>query len=296
MGRSKPTSRHPGTGALGLLALGLALHCGTAASADAPGFDAAGNGARPPVTARTPPPARPLDTALAAVENGELERALEELEEAVAAAPDNLRLGSEYRQAAIRAGAYDRALAFFEKLVAKHPGSANLALNYGYAHVDKVPAAGSVTQVILANRALTQFSRALELEESWLARYTRGNGYLFWPRIFRRTALGIADLERALELAAGMERRSYHAAAWAALGDGHWRLGDAARAGRVWEEAIGLFPGDERLLARLSRTGEELDAFLEGELSPATRVATDLRELWEEGWQGACDCDPGAVP
>ena len=90
-------------------------------------------------------------------------KALPHLEAALAAAPDNLRYASEYRQAVIQAGEYDRCVAFFEKLVADHPSSANAWLNFGFAYVDKIPAAGSITQVILANNgavALLQVDRA----------------------------------------------------------------------------------------------------------------------------------------
>ena len=80
----------------------------------------------------------------------------------------------------------------FEKLVADNPSSSNAYLNYGFAYVDKIPAAGSITQVILANTALSYFSKSIELKPSWIAYYTRGNSYLYWPKIFGRAPLGIA--------------------------------------------------------------------------------------------------------
>src|SRR5688572_19311097 len=82
----------------------------------------------------------------AAAESG---ASLQQLEAAVAADPENLRAASDYRMAVIKAGEYDRSLSFFEKLVATHPQAANAWLNFGYAYVDKIPAAGSITQVIL---------------------------------------------------------------------------------------------------------------------------------------------------
>ena len=60
---------------------------------------------------------------------------LSKLEAALAADPDNLRYGSEYRQAVIQAKEYERSLKFFEKLVADHPTAANAYLNYGFAYV-----------------------------------------------------------------------------------------------------------------------------------------------------------------
>src|SRR3954469_20698284 len=103
---------------------------------------------------------------------------LSRMESSLAADADNMRLASEYRQAVIRANAYDRSLKFFEKLVADHPKAGMAYLNYGFAYVDKIPAAGSITQVILANTALTYFSKSIELQPSWIGYYTRGNSYL----------------------------------------------------------------------------------------------------------------------
>ena len=82
----------------------------------------------------------------------------------------------------------------FEKLVAAHPTSSNSYLNYGFAYVDKIPAAGSITQVIMANTALTQFTKSIELKPTWIALYTRGNSYLYWPKVFGRAGLGVTDL------------------------------------------------------------------------------------------------------
>src|SRR2546430_11181253 len=121
---------------------------------------------------------------------------LPKLEAALAADPDNLRYGSEYRQAVIQAKEYERSLKFFEKLVADHPTAANAYLNYGFAYVDKIPASGSITQVILANTALSHFTKSIEIKPSWIALYTRGNSYLYWPKIFGRAHLGRSEERR----------------------------------------------------------------------------------------------------
>src|SRR5258708_12519717 len=103
---------------------------------------------------------------------------LSKLESALAADPDNIRYGSEYRQAVIQAKEYDRSLKFFEKLVADHPKGANAYLNYGFAYVDKIPAAGSIPQVILANTALSHFTKSIELKRTWIALYPPPHTYL----------------------------------------------------------------------------------------------------------------------
>src|SRR6059036_1141392 len=91
-------------------------------------------------------------------------RSLQALESDLEARPNDLKAGNDYRELVIRTGEYDRALKFFEGLVSRHPEAANAHLNYGFAYVDKIPAAGAITQVILANNALTQFSEALKLQ------------------------------------------------------------------------------------------------------------------------------------
>ncbi|HEV8242305.1 MAG TPA: tetratricopeptide repeat protein [Thermoanaerobaculia bacterium] len=206
--------------------------------------------------------------------------ALDHFEAALRADADNLRYGSDYRKSVIACAAYDRAIAFFGKLTDEHPGAANALLNYGYAYVDKIPAAGAITQVILANSALTLFGKSLDLQESWLGLYTRGNSYLYWPKVFGRTPLGVADLEKAVARGDAEGNRPYHVRAWIALGDGYWKLDQLDKARATWQEGLRRFPGEPRLQARLDKQGEELTALIEGSMDPAKRVDTDLAVLW----------------
>ncbi len=203
---------------------------------------------------------------------------LARFEGAVRAAPDDLLLGSDYRHAVIACGAHDRALAFFAELGAAHPRSASVLLNHGYAYVDKLPTAGAVHRVLLANAALGLFSRAVEVEPSWLALFTRGNSYLYWPPSFGRAALAVADLGRAAAIA----RRSplpHQRRGWIALGDAHWKVGELDKARTAWNEGLRLFPGEARLAARLASRGDELAALIEADLDPRQRVDTDLSSL-----------------
>jgi tetratricopeptide (TPR) repeat protein len=208
---------------------------------------------------------------------------LASLESALAADPDSLRAASEYRMAVIQANAYDRCIAFFEKLVADHPRSAHAWLNAGYAIIDKIPAAGSVTQVILANSALKKFSRSIELERSWLALYTRGNSYLYWPKVLNRAPLGVTDLEEAVGLARKETKpKRVYARSFVALGDGYWKTGQPEKARAVWQEGLQRFPGEAQLQARLGREGDALSAYIDDQLDPNKRVDTDLKPLLEE--------------
>jgi len=207
---------------------------------------------------------------------------LSKLEASLASDPDNLRYGSEYRQAVIQAKEYDRSLKFFEKLVADNPKASNAYLNYGFAYVDKIPASGSITQVILANTALSHFTKSIEIKPSWIALYTRGNSYLYWPKIFGRAHLGVADLEQAMKIQKADKLRSYHVRSYISLGDGHWKMDDIAKAKAVWQEGQKLFPANAQLKARLSKDGDDLKTYIDDVLDPNKRVDTDLHEIWEE--------------
>ncbi len=259
----RPMRRHDWIPALALTL--VAVGCASARPAPAP----------PP-----PPGAQAYHRAVEAA-GGDPEAALPLFEEALRAAPDDLRYGADYRQAVIAAGAYDRAIDFFTGLVAEHPDAADLRLNQGFAYVDKIPAAGSVTAVILANKAIEAFTAALGLRETWLGRYSRGNAYVYWPPIFHRTKLGIADLERAIELAGQESPKPYQARAWAALGDAYWRLGDLDTARKTWREGLERYPGASYLEHRLKLDDGALKDFLGKLYQVGSRVDTSLSEIWE---------------
>ena len=231
-----------------------------------------------------PQPVRASDTdyeaGMKAVAANDFPTGLHYLELAVSGDPENARYASEYRQAVIRSKDFDRSLHFFEKAVAEHPNSANLHLNFGFAFVDKIPAAGSVTQVILANNAVNEFTKAVDLQPSWLTYYTRGKSYLFWPKVFNRAAMGVADLQKAMEAQKKGPRHSYYVKTYIALGDGYWKTDDLAKARSTWQEGLKTFPDNPELKSRLSLQGDELKAAIENQFDPNKRVNTDLRELW----------------
>jgi tetratricopeptide (TPR) repeat protein len=209
----------------------------------------------------------------------ECESALGRLESEVRADSEDLIRGSDYRRAVIECGAYDRAVAFFTALLAERPRSPHLQLNAGYAYVDEIPSAGAITRVILANTAVEHFTSAVELEPSWLALYTRGNSYLYWPKVFGRAPLAVADLERAVALAKADRQRPYHVRSFIALGDAYWKVDEPEKARATWEDALRRFPGNAALTARLAHQGDELAALIEADLDPEKRVDTDLTIL-----------------
>jgi tetratricopeptide (TPR) repeat protein len=227
-----------------------------------------------------------FEAASKAAEAGEYQKAVDQYEAALKLDPNNLKYGNNYRQAVVKINTvemYNRCIAFFEKLTTDHPKMPNAWMNFGYAHVDKIPVEGAITQVLLANTALGYFSSALALEDSWLGHYTRGNSYLYWPAIFGRTALAIADLEQAIAISEKLEKqRSHHVRPYVGLGEAHWRLDDIQKARVVWQDALKRFPDNEDLKKRLSMNDEALTAFLTSHFEPGQRVDTNLSVLWEE--------------
>ena len=232
-----------------------------------------------PSTATTRTPTGREQRAAAAAAAREACPRLAALAAAARAEPESARRASDYRQAVILCGDHERAFAFFAALAAAHPRSANVALNQGYAHVDAIPTAGAIHRVVLADRAIDQFTRAIELAPSWLALFTRGNAYLYWPKVFGRLPLALADLERAAAMARSEGVRPYQVRGWVALGDAHWKDGRPERARAAWQEGVALFGTDPRLAARLAADGEALAALVESDLDPAKRVDTDLSML-----------------
>ena len=234
-----------------------------------------------------------FDKAEQALASKDYPTAVSLLQQAVESDPDSLRNASEYRQAVLRQtvaahpkeGApadFDKEIAFFSKLVADHPTSSNAYLNYGFAYVDKIAAAGSITQVIMANTALTQFAKSIELKPTWIALYTRGNSYLYWPKIFGRAGLGVADLEKAYAIQKAESKQSYHVRVYVSLGDGYWKTENLDKAKAIWKEGLSQFPDSQALKDRLSKQGDDLDTYINNVLDPNKRVDTDLKELWSQ--------------
>lgn len=220
---------------------------------------------------------------MAALQLNDFASGLHLLELAINDDPDNVRYASEYRQAIIRDKEFDRSIEFFGKMVATKPDSANLHLNYGFAYVDKIPTAGSITQVILANTALGEFSKAVDLQPGWITYYTRGASYLFWPKVFDRAPLGVADLEKAVAIQRTGPTKPYYLHAYVALGDGYCKVEQMDKARSVWEEGLRKFPASSQLKDRLSLNGEQLTTLIENNFDPNKRVDTDLREIWSNG-------------
>ncbi|MEZ5400193.1 MAG: hypothetical protein R2729_11035 [Bryobacteraceae bacterium] len=233
-----------------------------------------------------------FEQAVQASKSGNYDAAFGHYEAALRADPDNIQYGSEYRQAVLRWAKsthpkegkpedFDRIQKFFGELSEANPKAANTHLNYGFTYVDKIPASGSITQVLMANSALTQFTKSIEAKPSWIALYTRGNSYLYWPKIFNRAQMGVDDLESAYKMQQSQPLKSFHVRVYISLGDGYWKTDRIEQAREIWKEGLKKYPGNKALSDRLAREGDELKAYIDDQLDPSQRVDTDLHEIWK---------------
>ena len=118
------------------------------------------------------------------------------------------------------------------------------------------------------------------MKPSWIGYYTRGNSYLFWPRIFNRTHLGVADLQEALKLQKAGPKHFYYARVYVALGDGYWKMDNTEDAAKTWREGLAEFPDNTALKARLAARGDALTTIIDDTYDPNKRVDTSLKDLW----------------
>ena len=163
---------------------------------------------------------------------------LDALQQAVAGAPENLLLASDFRQLIIACNEFERSTNFFEKLAKRSDAGPNLQISLALAYVDKVPVSGSMRRLSLARDAMRALTRAIEQQPTTLAYYARGLINLFFNNfIFRRAHLGVDDLEKALMLVTDETPPALVERVWLALGDGHWRAENPSSARETWAAA-----------------------------------------------------------
>jgi tetratricopeptide (TPR) repeat protein len=210
-----------------------------------------------------------------------IDRRTAELEQAVSANPEDLRVCAEYRQRIIAAGEYDRAIKLLEQLAGRPKTGPNVHVSLALAYVDKVPAASPFRRIFLGRDAMKSLTRAIEREPGLVAYYIRGLIALYYPEpVFHRARGGIADLEHARSMLAGLAVQPYHARVYISLGDGYWKVHELDRATAIWTEGQRRFPAEPALRQRLASRGADLDRLVEHALDPATRVDTSLHELF----------------
>ena len=131
-------------------------------------------------------------------------REIDTLEQAVAADPENLKLGADYRQLAIAERAFDRSIDLFEKLAKRKGSGPGVQINLAFAYVDKVPTSGDIRRLYLGRDAMNALTRSIALRPTVLAYYVRGVINLFYNAfIFHRADKGVSDLTTALGMVDG---------------------------------------------------------------------------------------------
>jgi tetratricopeptide (TPR) repeat protein len=200
-----------------------------------------------------------------------------QLERAIEADPEDLKLSADYRQAAIAAQRFDRSIDFFEKLAKRKGSGPNVEISLALAYVDKVPPSGDIRRLYLGRDAINALTRSIALRPCELAYYMRGVINLYYNRfIFNRTDKGVADLVQAMSTATADTPPTLLARIYAALGDGHFKLGNLAKARETWELGAAKFPDDAPLRERLAKQGQELEWAVGAALAAERRADTSL--------------------
>jgi tetratricopeptide (TPR) repeat protein len=206
--------------------------------------------------------------------------ALDSLERAVTAEPENLLLAADYRQRTIAAGQFDRAIDFFERLAGRKGSGPNVRISLALARVDKVPVAGEFRRLYLGRDAIGSLTKSIEQRPSVLAYYVRGLINLYYNNfIFHRVQKGIDDLETAAKM---VNRDTPTVLAWhvhMSLGDGYWRALQPAKAREVWKNGLSLFPDSTELGHRVRGDDMVVERIVHDAVDPDTRVDTSL-----QGW------------
>jgi tetratricopeptide (TPR) repeat protein len=204
-------------------------------------------------------------------------RRFTELESAIRANPEDLKLAADYRQLIIPCGHFDRSIEFFKRLTKNRTAGPNAHISLALAFVDKVPTSGKIRRLYLARDAIGELTRAIERRPTVLAYHIRGVINLFFNRrIFKRTRLGVADNEKALSLVTQETPQPLVERVWIALGDGYWRDENPAKARETWTKAAALFPANADLKRRLGGDDEACATIVHHVFDEDARVDTSL--------------------
>jgi len=204
-------------------------------------------------------------------------REIDGLEQAVAADPENLKLGADYRQLAIAERAFDRSIDLFEKLAKRKGSGPGVQINLAFAYVDKVPTSGDIRRLYLGRDAMNALTRSIALRPTVLAYYVRGVINLFYNAfIFHRADKGVTDLTTALGMVDGRTPAPLVLRVYTALGDGYVRLQNVPQARTTWTTALAKFPDDGGLKSRLAAQGEPLEDIVTTALTASRRLDTSL--------------------
>ena len=208
---------------------------------------------------------------------------IDALERGVVADPEDLKLAADYRQLAIALGDFDRPIGVLEKLAKRKGSGPNVQISLALAYVDKVPTAGDIRRLYLGRDAINALTKAIAQRPTALAYYVRGLINLYYNNfIFHRVPRGVADLEQALAMGGDGSTPALDLRVRTALGDGHFRLGDAAKAREAWAAGLAKFPADAGLKSRLEKHGTELEDIVTTALTAGRRVDTSLADVFAQ--------------
>ena len=216
----------------------------------------------------------------AAVPDAAQQQHINTFEKAIADDPENLHLAADYRQLMIACDEFDRSTALFEKLAKRKGSGPNVQISLALAYVDKVPVSGNIRRLYLGRDAISALTRSIERGPSPLAYYVRGLINLYYNNfIFHRAHLGVGDLQTALAMTSDETPPALVERIWLALGDGYWRVENAAKARETWSAGAVRFPENAALTLRVAGDDRQVAAAVRRALNDNIRVDTSLRDI-----------------
>lgn len=218
---------------------------------------------------------------------GEVDRAVESLAQAVRAEPRNLVYGNTLRRTLAREGRWGSLVGIWE---AFDLGIREIRLHKALAMVDAManPSLADASIGRLSMRSMSELTTLVEANPyDWLAHYGRGLNNLYWPVSFRRIDKAIADLGYAVAIVEMLNlHEQWMAVAYATCGDALVKSGRAREGLAVWRRGLARFPGSMELQRRVAAGPEHALEVVRSERGtdaiqrPAADVA-DLAMIWD---------------
>ncbi|MFT7485070.1 MAG: tetratricopeptide (TPR) repeat protein [Candidatus Paceibacteria bacterium] len=180
----------------------------------------------------------------------ELEATLAELLMDGLSETDRASLWAKIREA----GKLDEMIGLLEEHAELNKNDPDAQVDVASAYIQKIFEVGDGPEAGLwAGKADSAFDRALELDtEHWSARYSKSVSLSFWPPIFGKQSEAISNFETLVTQQEGNVQEDRYASTYLLLGNLYTQTGQVDRAKAIWNQGLGMFPGDESLLDKLA--------------------------------------------
>jgi len=150
-------------------------------------------------------------------------------------------------------GRLDEVLAEYERLAELDPNNADRKVDLGYAYIQKIQEVGaSALAGKWASMADAEFDAALELDPThWKARFMKAMSLSHWPAFAGKQAETVSQFETLIEIQDSGPVKGEYLQTYLALGNIYMSQGKNDLAIQTWQKGLGVFPGNQELLAQI---------------------------------------------